>query len=107
MIYLDYQATTPVAPEVGEAMRPWVERRFGNPHSPHRIGREAALDLESDANQVSFSGGGPGSRTYEVHVGVGSPLSHALDESGLAGAGVVSDFENRAQLDHGSTSGEV
>jgi plastocyanin len=43
--------------------------------------REAALDLESDANHVSFSGGGPGSRTYEVHVGVGSPSKHvAVDE---------------------------
>ncbi|MGN6589176.1 MAG: aminotransferase, partial [Sphingomicrobium sp.] len=36
MIYLDYQATTPVAPEVAKAMRPWVEERFANPHSPSR-----------------------------------------------------------------------
>ena len=47
MIYLDYQATTPVAPEVAAAMRPWIETNFGNPHSPHRIGREevAAVHL--------------------------------------------------------------
>ena len=32
MIYLDYQATTPVAPEVAAAMRPWIEEKFANPH---------------------------------------------------------------------------
>lgn len=45
-IYLDYQATTPVAPEVAAAMRPWIEDRFGNPHSPHKLGREAAAAVE-------------------------------------------------------------
>jgi cysteine desulfurase len=44
--YLDYQATTPVAPEVAAAMRPWIEEKFGNPHSPHRLGREAAAAIE-------------------------------------------------------------
>ena len=46
MIYLDYQATTPVAPEVAEAMRPWIEEKFANPHSPSRWGREAAAAIE-------------------------------------------------------------
>jgi cysteine desulfurase len=46
MIYLDYQATTPLAPEVAAAVRPWLETHFGNPHSPHRIGREAAAAIE-------------------------------------------------------------
>lgn len=45
-IYLDYQATTPVAPEVAAAMRPWIEEKFANPHSPHRLGREAAAAIE-------------------------------------------------------------
>jgi len=40
MIYLDYQATTPVAPEVAAAMRPWIEEKFANPHSPSKWGRE-------------------------------------------------------------------
>ena len=38
MIYLDYQATTPVAPEVAAAMRPWIEEKFANPHSPVALG---------------------------------------------------------------------
>ncbi|HLZ30534.1 MAG TPA: hypothetical protein VKV73_24725 [Chloroflexota bacterium] len=43
--------------------------------------RAAGLDLEADANRVTFSGEQPGSRTYNVHVGVGNPESHvAIDE---------------------------
>lgn len=52
MIYLDYQATTPVAPEVGAAMRPWIEEKFANPHSPSREGREAAAAIEHARDQV-------------------------------------------------------
>lgn len=52
MIYLDYQATTPLAPEARDAMLPWLDR-FGNPHSPHRIGREAAAAIEVATAQVA------------------------------------------------------
>ena len=41
-IYLDYQATAPLAPEAAAAMRPWLEDKFANPHSSHKLGREAA-----------------------------------------------------------------
>jgi cysteine desulfurase len=51
--YLDYQATTPLAPEVAAAMRPWIETGFGNPHSPHRLGREAAAAIEVARERVS------------------------------------------------------
>jgi len=52
MIYLDYQATTPVAPEVAAAMRPWIEEKFANPHSPSRWGAEAAAAIEHARDQV-------------------------------------------------------
>ena len=52
-IYLDYQATTPVAPEVAAAMRPWIEDKFANPHSPHRLGREAAAAIEVAREQIA------------------------------------------------------
>jgi len=52
MIYLDYQATTPLAPEVREAMLPWLDR-FGNPHSAHRLGREAGAAIEIATPQVA------------------------------------------------------
>jgi cysteine desulfurase len=52
MTYLDYQATTPLAPEVAAAMKPWLEDKFANPHSPSREGREAAAAIEVARNQV-------------------------------------------------------
>jgi cysteine desulfurase len=51
-IYLDYQATTPLAPEAAAAMRPWLEEKFANPHSSHRLGREAAAAIEVAREQV-------------------------------------------------------
>ena len=53
MIYLDYQATTPLAPEARAAMMPFLEDRFGNPHSPHRMGREAAAAIEVAREQIA------------------------------------------------------
>ncbi len=52
MIYLDYQATTPLAPEVAAVMRPWIEEKFANPHSPSRWGREAAAAIEVARGQI-------------------------------------------------------
>lgn len=57
MIYLDYQATTPLAPEAREAMLPWLGgpegMGFANPHSPHRPGRAAAAIVEVAREQVA------------------------------------------------------
>jgi cysteine desulfurase len=53
MIYLDYQATTPLAPEVREAMLPFMGDKFGNPHSPHRMGREAAAAVDIARERVA------------------------------------------------------
>ncbi|MBV1916659.1 MAG: cysteine desulfurase [Sphingomonadaceae bacterium] len=57
MIYLDYQATTPLAPEAREAMLPWLAGPeapgFANPHSPHRPGRAAAAAVEVAREQVA------------------------------------------------------
>ncbi len=46
MIYLDYQATTPIAPEVRSAMLPWYTDKHANPHAAHKAGREAAAHIE-------------------------------------------------------------
>lgn len=53
MIYLDNQATTPMAPEVFDAMLPWLRDDFGNPHSPHVMGRKAAAAIELARDQVA------------------------------------------------------
>lgn len=51
-IYLDYQATTPLAPEAREAMLPFLGDTFGNPHSSHKMGRQASAAIEVARDQV-------------------------------------------------------
>lgn len=64
MIYLDYQATTPLAPEARDAMLRWLDgpggSGFGNPHSAHRMGRQAAAAVELARGRVAalFPAGG-------------------------------------------------
>jgi cysteine desulfurase len=52
-IYLDYNATTPVAPEVLEAMLPYLREEFGNPSSTHPYGRRARQAVERAREQVA------------------------------------------------------
>jgi cysteine desulfurase len=77
VIYLDYNATTPLAPEALEAMRPFLEQHFGNPSSIHAAGREtrAAIDdardrlarlLGAKPHEIIFTGGGTESDNLAV-----------------------------------------
>ena len=52
-IYLDHAATTPVRPEVLEAMLPFFGPRFGNPSSLHRWGREARTALDESRERLA------------------------------------------------------
>ena len=52
-VYLDYNATTPVDPEVAEAMLPFLTQRFGNPSSGHPYGVEARAAVEAARRQVA------------------------------------------------------
>jgi cysteine desulfurase len=55
--YFDYNATTPVAPEVFEAMKPFLTEHFGNPSSLHHLGRVSAQALrEARRNVASLLG---------------------------------------------------
>jgi cysteine desulfurase len=69
MIYLDYNATTPLCDVAREAMLPYLDRHFGNPSSVHAAGREtrAAIDnardklaalLRAKPNEIIFTSGG-------------------------------------------------
>lgn len=69
MLYLDHAATSPVRPEVLEAMAPFLTSAFGNPSSHHTVGESAAEALEDArariaailgmrAGDVVFTGGG-------------------------------------------------
>ncbi len=52
-IYLDYNATTPVDPRVGQAMEPFLLGFYGNPSSAHRLGREARAAVDHARSQVA------------------------------------------------------
>ncbi len=53
MIYLDNNATTRIAPEVLEAMLPWLADHYGNPSSGYRFGRDARKAVERAREQVA------------------------------------------------------
>lgn len=53
MIYLDNNATTRVAPEVLDAMQPYLSEFFGNPSSAHTLGREMKRAIEHSREQVA------------------------------------------------------
>jgi cysteine desulfurase len=69
MIYLDYNATTPLCDAAREAMEPYFSKHFGNPSSIHRAGRNAraAVDnardkiaalIKAKPNEIVFTSGG-------------------------------------------------
>ncbi len=53
MIYLDYNATTPLCAPAREAMQPYLEKHFGNPSSVHRAGREARAAIDNARDQLA------------------------------------------------------
>ncbi|MBI3847096.1 MAG: cysteine desulfurase [Planctomycetes bacterium] len=63
-IYLDYNATTPVDPDVLEAMRPYFTERFGNSMSGHSFGVEARDALEAARASVADLVGAPTDRLF-------------------------------------------
>ena len=76
-VYLDYNATTPHAPEVVAAMKPFLDGHFGNPSSTHRYGtvtRAAILQarsqvaglLNSNPDEIVFTSGGTESNNYAI-----------------------------------------
>ena len=52
-VYFDYNATTPLAPEVASAMRPFLDEAFGNPSSLHWAGERARTAIEHARRQVA------------------------------------------------------
>lgn len=77
MIYLDYNATTPLCAEARAAMLPYLDRFFGNPSSVHAAGRQAragidqardalATILQTQPHELIFTGGGTESNNLAV-----------------------------------------
>jgi cysteine desulfurase len=104
-IYLDHAATTPVRPEVREAMLPYLtEAAFGNPSSPHRFGRAARAGLEqarrevadalgAEPDQVVFTSGGTEADNLAV---IGACM--AARAAGRPPRAVVTALEHKAVL---------
>jgi cysteine desulfurase len=89
MIYLDYNATTPVLPEVAEVMRPFLMEEFGNPSSAHALGRKARKALEDARERVAelfgafpdeviFTSGATEANNLALFGLAGEPLGHIL-----------------------------
>ena len=100
MIYLDANATTPLLPEVLEAMLPWMREGYANPsgsYSAAKLARRAIDEargqvaewIGADAGEIVFTGGG----TESVNTALTS-----LDRLGAPGAAVVSAIEHSSVL---------
>jgi cysteine desulfurase len=87
-IYLDFNASTPIAPEVAEAMRPFLFQHFGNPSSHHWAGEPAREAVENARRQVAdllqchpseivFTSGGSESNNHAI-----KGVFYALKERG-------------------------
>ena len=103
-VYLDYNATTPVAPEVCEAMLPFLREDFGNPSSIHGFGRRSKDALLQSRNTLaSFLGASPeevvftGSGTEADNVAILGTAASA--EEGERRHIVASNVEHHAVLD--------
>jgi len=105
LVYLDNAATTPVRPEVLEAMLPYLgAEAFGNPSSAHRFGRAARAGIEeakrtiagvlgAEPNQVIFTSGGTEADNLAI---IGAAL--AAKDRGEAFRVAVSAIEHKAIL---------
>ena len=102
MIYLDYNATTPLCNEAREAMLPYLHRHFGNPSSIHAAGRDAraAIDdardklaslLDVKPHEIIFTSGGTESCNLAV-------LGLARQRSSRGGHVISAKTEHHAVL---------
>jgi cysteine desulfurase len=102
-VYLDHAATTPVRPEVLEAMLPWFSDKFGNPSSVHTPGQEARAAVEKARAQVAALFG---VRPMEVIFTSGGTEADNLAVKGIAWSRrekgnhiITSSIEHHAVLD--------
>jgi cysteine desulfurase len=97
-IYLDNNATTPVLPEVFEAMRPYFGEHFGNASSIHHHGQETRAAVERARDSVASL---LGCRAAEIVFTSGGTEGDNLAIAGLTGTGdhiITSNIEHHAVL---------
>lgn len=107
MIYLDYQATTPLAPEAFDAMLPWLRDHYANPHSSHAAGRKAKAAVEFARDQVAallppggrvvFTGGATEALNWAIKGQIGDVVTFASEHAAVLDTAVSLPF-GHAQL---------
>lgn len=101
-LYLDHAATTPLDPQVREAMMPFLDPTYGNPSSLHRWGREARLALDAarettaaalncDPAEICFTSGGTESCNLAI-------MGAALEARGKRTRLLISSVEHHCVL---------
>lgn len=104
-IYLDHHASTPLAPEVVDAMLPWLRRGFGNPSNIlHDYGKEAAEAREWAREQVATLIGAGAS---DILFTSGATEANNLAISGVLGSGEITSAVLTSTLEHPSVSHPV
>ncbi len=104
MAYLDYAATTPMYPEVADAMRPFLSDVFGNPSGAHAAARAAKTALEEAREQIAaalgaepadvvITGGGTEADNLAV-----KGAAHAARDPGTGDGVVTTTFEHKGVL---------
>jgi cysteine desulfurase len=93
MIYFDYQATTPLAPQALAAMLPWLQTQHANPHSAHAPGRAARAAIEVARAQVeallppggtlAFTGGATEALNWAVKGSTGPIVTLATEHAAV------------------------
>lgn len=128
-IYLDNAATTPLDPEVFEAMKPFMLEDFGNPSSTHAHGRKVRAAIESSRKKIAellnctpgeiiFTSGGTEAdntiiissiQTYGIQHAISTPIEHhavthtleTLEKKGVIQLHFVNlDSKGHVDLDH-------
>jgi cysteine desulfurase len=104
--YLDYQATTPLAPEALEAMLPWLRDQHANPHSAHRPGRaaRAAVEVARDriatllpvGGRVAFTGGATESLNWAIKGTTGGIVTLATEHAAVLDCVAAAAAQGRA-----------
>ena len=110
MHYFDYNATTPLAPEVFDAMAPYLREHWGNPSSVYAFGRKAKEAIEcaresvaaligAETGEVVFTSGGTESNNAAFHCGMNADANrrHLIVSAVEHSAGIQAAADYKAQ----------
>lgn len=98
IVYLDNNATTAVAPEVFEAMKPFLTTRYGNPSSIHSFGGRVRQDMDRARGQLASLLGADESEI--VFTGCGSESDNAAIMAALELAGPAKKHVITTKVEH-------